>query len=56
MVIHTILTLCYFFTRFAQNISAGWIPLALNCEATIRWARLARGCNFGSREMMEDME
>jgi hypothetical protein len=56
MVIHTSLTLCYFFTRFAQNISAGWIPLALSHVATLRRARLAQGCNFGSREMMEDME
>jgi hypothetical protein len=56
MVIHTILTLCYFFTRFAQNIMDGLISLVLSRVVTTRWARLAQGCNFGSREMMEDME
>ena len=56
MVIHTSLTLCYFFTRCAQNIMDGLISLVLSRVATTRWARWAQEGNFGSREMMEDME
>jgi len=56
MVIHTSLTLCYFFTRCAQNIMDGLISLVLSRVATTRWARWVQEGNFGSREMMEDME